>query len=201
VWSLNHVGFNSDEVVYSGQAAALADKSDLSRFFPVFRAHPLLFQSLVSLVYRIHMSDFLARLASAAFGVGTVVAGFYAGRSLYGRRAGLITAAILAVMPYEVIVNRQLMLDGPMVFFATVALALTARFALTRRPAWCTRRAPPPGSRSMTKPHHPGIAVYVRGVILARGPTPGRRHLTRSPVHRHAPVPSCRLDGEPDEHW
>jgi 4-amino-4-deoxy-L-arabinose transferase-like glycosyltransferase len=181
VWSLNHVGFNSDEVVYSGQAAALADKTDLSRFFPVFRAHPLLFQSLVSLIYRIHMSDFLARLASAAFGVGTVVAGFYAGRTLYGRRAGLVAAAILAAMPYLVIVNRQLMLDGPMVFFATVALALTARFAITRRPQWLYAASAALGLTVLTKETGiilviavyafvvltPGLVVRLRDVVIS----------------------------------
>lgn len=181
VWSLDHVGFNSDEVVYSGQAAALADKTDLSRFFPVFRAHPLLFQSLVSLVYRIHMSDYLARLASAAFGVGTVFAGFYAGRSLYGRRAGLIAAAILAAMPYEVIVNRQMMLDGPMVFFATVALALTARFASTRRPQWLYAASAALGLTVITKETGiilviavyafvvltPGLVVRLRDVVIS----------------------------------
>ena len=42
VWQLNHVGFNSDEAVYSGQAAAMAEDSGLEDLFPVFRAHPLL---------------------------------------------------------------------------------------------------------------------------------------------------------------
>ena len=151
VWRLDHVGFNSDEVVYSSQALALADKVQYSRLFPVFRAHPLLFQSLVSIVYRIHVSDFLARLSSAAFGVGTVCAGFAVGRTLYGRRAGLIAAAVLAAMPYEVIVNRQMLLDGPMVFFATVALALTAQFALTRRPAWLYAASAALGLTFLTK--------------------------------------------------
>jgi 4-amino-4-deoxy-L-arabinose transferase-like glycosyltransferase len=170
VWSLDHVGFNSDEVVYSSQAAAIAGKSDLSRFFPVFRAHPLLFQSLVSILYRIHMSDFLARLASAAFGLGTVLAGFSLARSLYGRRAGLIAAAILAAMPYEVIVNRQMLLDGPMVFFATVALALVARFAITRRPVWLYAASAALGLTFLTK--ETGIilvvAVYAFVVLSPR---------------------------------
>ena len=61
-------------------------------------------------------------MLSVVFGVGTVWAGFWAARSLYSRRVGLIAAAILAVMPYSVIVSRQVLLDGPMVFFATLAL-------------------------------------------------------------------------------
>ncbi len=136
VWNIDRVGFNSDEVVYSSQAALLAGKSSYAGLFTLFRAHPLLFQSLLSLVYRVHMSDVLGRLLSVGFGLGTVAAGFWAARSMYGRRVALITAAILAVMPYLVVVNRQVLLDGPMVFFGTVALGLVARFAETRRAAW-----------------------------------------------------------------
>ncbi len=136
VWNLDRVGFNSDEVVYSSQAALLAGKSSFSELFSVFRAHPLLFQGLLSLIYRVHMSDFLARLLSVGFGLGTIVVGYWAAKSMYGRRAGLIAAAILAAMPYMVVVNRQVLLDGPMVFFATLALGLLARFAESRRVAW-----------------------------------------------------------------
>lgn len=136
VWNLDHTGFNSDEVVYSSQAALLAGKSQFEQLFTLFRAHPLLFQGLLSLVYRVSMSDYLARLLSVSFGVGTVWAGFWAARSLYGRRVALIAATILAVMPYSVVVSRQVLLDGPMVFFATLALGMAARFAKQRDPAW-----------------------------------------------------------------
>jgi len=47
VWQLNDVGFNSDEAVYSGQAAAIAENSELEDLFPVFRAHPLLLQTVL----------------------------------------------------------------------------------------------------------------------------------------------------------
>ena len=49
VWQLNSVGFNSDEAVYSGQGAALANDAGLDELFPIFRAHPLLFQTFLSL--------------------------------------------------------------------------------------------------------------------------------------------------------
>jgi putative flippase GtrA len=136
VWNLNGTGFNSDEVVYSSQAALLAGKSQYGTLFTLFRAHPLLFQGLLSLVYRISMSDYLARMLSVAFGLGTVAVGFWAARSLYGRRVAMIAAAIIAVMPYTVVLSRQVLLDGPMVFFATLALGLVARFVATREPNW-----------------------------------------------------------------
>lgn len=136
VWQLNRVGFNSDETVYAGQAASIAGNSPLQKFFPIYRAHPLLFQTVLSVVYRFTVSDFAARLMSVAFGVGTVYLVFLVGRLLYGRRAGLVAAALLAVMPYHVVVTRQVLLDGPLVFFSTLTLYLLAKYAVTQRPMW-----------------------------------------------------------------
>ena len=51
---------------------------------------------------------------------------------LYGRRAGLVAALLLALMPYHVIVTRQVLLDGPMTMFATLTLLLVVRFVLER---------------------------------------------------------------------
>src|SRR5512143_3449773 len=56
IWQIDAMGFNTDEAVYAGQAAAIARIQGLKDIFPIFRAHPLLFQSLLSLVYRIHFS-------------------------------------------------------------------------------------------------------------------------------------------------
>ncbi len=135
LWHINVLGFNSDEAVYAGQAASLAGDPRLSHLFPVFRAHPLLFQMLVSLAYRVQVSDLAPRLIAVAFGLGTVVAGYAAASRIFGRRAAVMTALLLAVMPYLVVVNRQGLLDGPMVFFSVVALWLLARFAARERRA------------------------------------------------------------------
>ena len=43
------MGYNTDEAVYAGQAAAIAGVPYLKDMFPVFRAHPLLFQFILSL--------------------------------------------------------------------------------------------------------------------------------------------------------
>ena len=53
VIALTAAGFNSDEAVYAGQAGALLHVSDFERFFSLFRAHPLLFQATVGLVFRV----------------------------------------------------------------------------------------------------------------------------------------------------
>jgi 4-amino-4-deoxy-L-arabinose transferase-like glycosyltransferase len=129
LWNLNAVGFNSDEAVYAGQAASIAGDPQLKGLFPVFRAHPLLFQMGVSLIYRIQVSDLAPRLLAVAFGLATVAAGYAAGARIYSRSAGLITALLLATMPYLVVVSRQALLDNLMAFFSVVALWLLAKFA------------------------------------------------------------------------
>ncbi|HQY89967.1 MAG: glycosyltransferase family 39 protein [Caldilinea sp.] len=133
---LNVLGYNSDEAVYAGQGAAIAQVPILTDLFPVFRAHPLLFQFTLAVFYSYDSSDVIGRQASAAIGVATVLLVFLLGNRLYGRRAGLIAALLLAVMPYHVIPTRQVLLDGPMTLYATLTLYLLARFADTERPVW-----------------------------------------------------------------
>ena len=51
LWQINAMGFNTDEAVYAGQAAAIAGVPGLKDIFPIFRAHPLLIQFLLALIY------------------------------------------------------------------------------------------------------------------------------------------------------
>jgi hypothetical protein len=127
-WQLGALGFNSDEAVYAGQAASIAGQEAYLPYFPIFRAHPLLFQSLLSLPYRFGVADLVGRILAAGFGVATLVIAYELGKLLYGRRAGIVAMALLALMPYHVTVTRQVLLDGPMVFFATAALYALARY-------------------------------------------------------------------------
>lgn len=137
LWQINILGLNSDEAVYSGQAAAMAQIPYLKGFFPVFRAHPLLYQFLLALVFgRFGVNDLWPRLLGVAFGVATIFVVYLLGSLLYGRRAGTIAALLMAIMPYHVIVTRQGLLDGPLVFCSTLTLYLLARFVLTERPIW-----------------------------------------------------------------
>ena len=73
------------------------------------------------------VADVVGRILAAAFGVGTLVIAYHLG-SLYGRRAGIVSMALLALMPYHVTVSRQVLLDAPMVFFATAALYALVRY-------------------------------------------------------------------------
>jgi hypothetical protein len=136
LYGLDRVGFNSDEAVYAGQAASIAKVKELTPFFPIYRAHPLLFQALLSVFYRFEVSDFIGRLLAVGFGLATVVLGYSLGRALYGRRAGLATAAILALMPYHVVTSRQALLDITETFFATLALYALVRYGSSKKSVW-----------------------------------------------------------------
>jgi len=123
---LGRIGLNSDEAVYAGQAASLAGNGHFLPHFPIVRAHPLLMQMIMSPLYRDGVPDVGGRYVAALFGTGTVALVYVLGSVLYGPRVGVVSAVVLAVMPYHVIVSRQIMLDGPMAFFATAALTCLA---------------------------------------------------------------------------
>lgn len=134
--NLGAIGFNSDEAVYSGQAAAIAQDETLSQFFPVFRAHPLLQQFLISTAFTFSVSDVIGRGVSVLIGVLTVVLTYKLGAHLYSQRIGLFSALFLALMPYHVIVSRQVLLDVSMTFFAALTIYLLARYATSHSPPW-----------------------------------------------------------------
>ena len=136
IWQIDAMGYNTDEAVYAGQAAAIARVAGLKDIFPIFRAHPLLFQFLLSLLYRIQFSDLLGRLLAVAFGLAAVYLTYQIGKSMYGRLPGALAALFLALMPYHIIVSRQVLLDGTMTFFATLTLYMLVRFGKTQRAVW-----------------------------------------------------------------
>ncbi len=129
VVNLAAVGLNSDEAVYAGQGGALLGVGELDQHFSVFRAHPLLLQFVSGGVFHVAgLSDHAIRLVvSVVFGLGSVVATYLLGRRLYGRNIGLAAAAVLAVLPYHVIVSRQVLVDTPMALFVTLAALAAVR--------------------------------------------------------------------------
>jgi hypothetical protein len=151
VVGLGAVGLNSDEAVYAGQAASLVGNPHFADNFPIIRAHPLLFQVLVSPFYRTGIPEVPGRYVNAFFGVGTIVLVFQLGRLLYGRRVGALAALLLAVMPYHVIITRQVLLDGPMTFFATAALVCLAALGRSGQSRWLVAAGSCLGVASLTK--------------------------------------------------
>jgi 4-amino-4-deoxy-L-arabinose transferase-like glycosyltransferase len=137
LWAINSVGFNNDEAVYSGQGAALAADPIYSGLFAIFRAHPLLVQFLDSIAFRlIGVGDVAPRLISVAFGLGGVALAYATGSMLYTKRVGLTAAAVLALMPYHVIVTRQALLDGPETTLFLLTIYLLARYARSSQARW-----------------------------------------------------------------
>jgi hypothetical protein len=135
LWQINHLGLNSDEAVYAGQAAAIGGVSSLEPFFSAVRAHPVLFQTILSFFFKLGDIDFWGRLVSAGIGLVNVFLVYKLGALVYNRRAGSIAALLMALMPYHVLVTRQILLDGPQTLFLTLTLYLLARFAISRSSA------------------------------------------------------------------
>lgn len=133
-WNINMLGYNSDEAVYTGQAAALSGDAALSQYFPIFRAHPMVFQYTLSLFFSVFgVHDILGRSLVAIIGLVTVLLVFRIGADLYGTWTGIVAAGLMAIMPYHVVVTRQVLLDGPLTFCTTLTLLMLVRFSLTGR--------------------------------------------------------------------
>ncbi|MDP9489087.1 MAG: glycosyltransferase family 39 protein, partial [Thermoproteota archaeon] len=128
-WDLGIVGFNNDEAVYSGQAATLAGHEEFKKHFSLTRAHPLLLQSIISIIYFFYgVSDVAARMVSAAFGTSTVLILYLTGRILYEKKVAIAAALVTAVIPYHVMVTRQAMVDVPLSFFFILTIFFIAKY-------------------------------------------------------------------------
>lgn len=137
LWQLDALGFNSDEAVYAGQAAAILGDPELEPFFPMFRAHPMLFHTFLAMAFSVGgVQDVVGRLVAVAFGIINILLVYKIGDDLYNRRVGLLAAFFVALMPYHIIVSRQVLLDGPMTTMATLALYMLVRFGRTQHPVW-----------------------------------------------------------------
>ncbi|MGH2428707.1 MAG: ArnT family glycosyltransferase [Candidatus Limnocylindria bacterium] len=169
--ALADVGFSSDEAVYAGQGAALVGLEPYPELFSLFRAHPLLLQGIVGIIFQaVGVSDLAARLVVALlFGMGTVVATYLLGRELYGRQVGGLAALIVAVLPYHALLSRQVMVDTGMAFFTTLALWALAFAVRTSSGWWLALAAATAGAAALTKE----IAVLMVPAVLAYLATTG----------------------------
>ena len=136
LWNFNDVGYNSDEAVYAGQGAGIAHDPSSPRTSRSSGRTRCSSRSVIAIGYEFDLGDWFGRAAAIGFGALCVLAAFELGRLLYGVRVGLLAAAVLALMPYHVIVSRQILLDGPQTFFTTVTLCLLIRYARSGRALW-----------------------------------------------------------------
>ncbi|MGZ6793743.1 MAG: ArnT family glycosyltransferase, partial [Mycobacteriales bacterium] len=135
-----------------------------SGLFPVVRAHPLLLQVLMSPLYAHGVHDTVGRYVAGLFGVATVGLVFVLGRVLWDRRAGALAALLLAVMPYHVLVTRQVLLDGPMTFFSTAALTCLALAVRTDRGRWVVAAGGCVGLAALSK--ETGVVLLAGGFLF-----------------------------------
>ncbi|MGW2720754.1 ArnT family glycosyltransferase [Streptomyces sp. NPDC001492] len=150
-WALGARGFNSDEAVYTGTAASLAGDPTLQQFFPVFRAHPLLLATVMSSLLGRGIDDYSARAVTAAIGVACVALTYLLAKRLYGHRTGLAAALLLAVMPYHVIVSRQVLLDGLLTLCATGVLYCVVRYVESTSQPWLLAAGAAMGATVLSK--------------------------------------------------
>ena len=129
IWGLGDVGFNNDEAIYSGQAATLAGYEEFGKFFSIFRAHPLFLQFAVSIFFsNFGISDTIARTVPVIFGILTVILVYLIGKMLYDRNVAIAAAVVIAIIPYHIIVSREVLIDVPLSFFFTLTLYFLVRY-------------------------------------------------------------------------
>ncbi|MDA0179184.1 glycosyltransferase family 39 protein [Solirubrobacter phytolaccae] len=136
VWSLGHglpYAYNLDERAHFVPHAVAMTTGDLNPGY--FINPPFLTYILAGWLSVIHLGGveqwfaddagavFLAgRWISVFFGVGTVAATYFAGKAWFGRKAGLIAAAVIAVTFLPVFYSRLALNDGPGMLPCALAL-------------------------------------------------------------------------------
>jgi len=71
------------------------------------------------------------RLVSIVFSLGSIVFLFLIAGRLSGERVGLIAAAVMAVLPYNIYYSRVILPEVPLVFFSLAALYFSVRYFLS----------------------------------------------------------------------
>ena len=87
----------------------------LAPYFPTFRAHPLLFQMLMSIGYQLGIRRYSAAGLRRARDRHRAPRLHGSARSCTAAAPGSSPRSLIALMPYHVVVTRQILLDGPMV--------------------------------------------------------------------------------------
>jgi 4-amino-4-deoxy-L-arabinose transferase-like glycosyltransferase len=137
-YDLDRYGVRGDEAIYSGQASTLAGDPERSLYFAVFRAHPLLYQSVLAVLYGAGMPDMAGRWLVAGFGVAAVLVSWLLGRAIGGRWLGLIAGAVIAVAPYAVSMSRMALLDTTTGVLLGLSVWAAVRYLDHPRLVWLT---------------------------------------------------------------
>lgn len=124
--------FHPDEALYSDWALRIADWQDVMLNGVPVDKPPLFIYTLAVAFNLFGPTEAAARLPSLLCGVAGIVLAYGLGRRLYGEAGGLITAALMAASPYNVLFSATALTDPLM-----VALALGSCWAASEgRPGW-----------------------------------------------------------------
>ena len=137
LWGIGEQGFNSDEAVYSGQAANMAGFEGYNQHFSLFRAHPLLLQFFVSISFILFgISEITARIVPVIFGVSTVLVTYFIAKNLFNINTAIVSSLILSILPYHIAMTRQVFVDIPLSFFYSLTLLFLIKYIKTNRSTW-----------------------------------------------------------------
>ncbi|HVU86742.1 MAG TPA: phospholipid carrier-dependent glycosyltransferase, partial [Pirellulales bacterium] len=115
-----------DEARYALIAASMIDSGDLlvpqreGSFY--LDKPPLLYWMTVASFWAFGVHDYAARTVTALAGLGTLLATYFAGRHLVGRRGAYLGAFLLLLCLGFVLASRFLIMDGLLTLFTTVTI-------------------------------------------------------------------------------
>ena len=147
-------GFLAFSEAYYLQRAAVEAERGIFQWFtdPAFPNVFPLYLLLVTTVERVGTATIgAARALSVTAGTLTVLVTYYLGELVHGRRAGLLAAATLAVMPGAVLLNHNAQVDSLMVLLVVSSVYLYARSVRLRDTRWAVAAGAVGGLAVMAK--------------------------------------------------
>lgn len=127
--------FGSDEVTYAGSAYSVySGEWRVSNYIGALRYGVNIPMAVFMRLFGV--SEFSANLWSLLCSVGEVILVFVAGRMLFGTKAAILAAIVLALLPIHVHYAGRLMADSPLAFFITLSFVLFFSAERSRNVAW-----------------------------------------------------------------
>jgi 4-amino-4-deoxy-L-arabinose transferase-like glycosyltransferase len=122
LWPLQALSTNYDEGMYWSSLRAMV--TGFARYNPLFHSQPPVFLASVYPLYLLFGQTLpAARIATLLYALVAIVAGYFVGRALGGRWAGVATTALLALSPLFLGTTRILLPVAPALALGLVGLA------------------------------------------------------------------------------
>ena len=122
LWPLQALSTNYDEGMYWSSLRAMV--TGFARYNPLFHSQPPVFLASVYPLYLLFGQALpAARIATLLYALVAIVGGYFVGRALGGRWAGVATAALLALSPLFLGTTRILLPVAPALALGLVGLA------------------------------------------------------------------------------